>query len=94
MRRGDGGRTLQWNEPENAPEDCISSYRITIDGVHSLKNGSNGTFISIEEIQDLLSCKEQNITVTPIVPVVGPVEHSTSEPFVKKGISAITCFKV
>ena len=89
MRRGDGGRTLQWNEPQNAPEDCISSYRITIDGVHSLTTDNNETFISLDDILDLLSCEEQSITVTPVVPVVGPFEHSTSEQYVKKGKSCL-----
>ena len=78
--RGDSGRTLQWSAPGNAPWGCISNYVIIAHNNNHITN-DNGTSIPIDEIPTLDSCGDYEVMVTLVVPSIGAVECSTSDPY-------------
>ena len=83
VRRGDSGTRLQWSAPANAPDECILRYRIDVDGVPVYTTSDDETSITLAAVPDLESCGDYEVTVTPVpvVPSIGAVEMSTSDPY-------------
>ena len=82
LRRGIPGTTLQWRTPANAPAECISKYRIDVGGTFSHTTTDNGTSINLTDIgRSVVSCGQYLVTVTPVVPLIGLINSSTSEEY-------------
>ena len=71
---------MEWSTPLNAIEDCISEYRVSVDG-NIITTGDNRTSVSLNEGD----CGVHEITVTPVVSSIGAVTGSTSDTFTMEG---------
>lgn len=65
---------ILWDEPEGAPNNCVSSY--SVNGVSVPYDGGINRVL-ISQLRPISDCSALTITVTPVVNSIGRVTSSS-----------------